>query len=241
MTRRRGFTLFELMMVIAIIAVLVTLLFPMLHAIMEAGRRTACMSNMRQLHAAYVEYSAANEGMLFPVDSITMQMGAPPRSEPLDVPGLSIYVGDPRIFHCPSDTRDGSRSYSINDFMGGTYPQFLSLPFGNRLGPYRYFKDVTNAPGTFLWIEETPPVQKHGYTGGFVVWPYPGDIIVDQPAASHDGGTSIVFADGHCEFWHWNDPRTTTPINKPQPIPMKGNSDILRLQLIEGTNNIPGN
>jgi prepilin-type N-terminal cleavage/methylation domain-containing protein/prepilin-type processing-associated H-X9-DG protein len=240
MNRRRAFTLVELMMVIAIIAVLVTLLFPILHSAWEAARRTNCMSNMRQLHTAYLEYAAANDGVLYPCDSQTMQFGAPPASEPVDIPALTIYLRDIRVFHCPSDTRDGCRSYSINDFMGGSFPQFLGMPFGNRIGPYLYVKDVLNAPATFLWIEETPPQAKNGYTGGFVVWPYPAQVIVDQPAAAHTGGSNIVFVDGHCEFCRWADPRTTAPINKPQPIPMKNNPDILHLQQIEGTGNVPG-
>jgi prepilin-type N-terminal cleavage/methylation domain-containing protein/prepilin-type processing-associated H-X9-DG protein len=239
MARRRAFTLFEMMIVIAIIALFAALILSVLHTAMEAARRTTCMSNMRQLHAASIQYAAANEGMIYPCDS-TAPFGAPPPSEPADIPALTPYVRDVAVFHCPSDTRDGCRSYSINDFVGGSFPQFLGMRFGNRLGPYLYLKDVTNSASTFMWIEETPPVQKHGYTGGFVVWPYPGQVIVDQPAASH-GGTNILFVDGHCEFWKWSDPRTIVPINKPQPIPMKNNPDILRLQQIEGTNNIPGN
>lgn len=240
MNRRRGFTLFELVMIIAIIALLMTLLFPMLHATMEASRRVNCMSNMRQLHAAYVSYAAANDGLLYPCDS-SKPLGAPPPVEAADIPPLTVFLRDVRVFHCPSDTRYGCRSYSINDFMGGFFPAFLNVPFGNRVGPYVYMRDVTNAPTTFLWIEETPSVHKNGETGGFVVWPYPGQVIVDQPAALHDAGTCIGFVDGHCEFWRWLDPRTTIPTNKPQPVPMKNNPDILRLQQIEGTNNVPGN
>jgi hypothetical protein len=229
------------MMVIAIIAVLVTLLFSILHSAWEAARRTSCMSNMRQLHTAYLQYSAANDGILFPVDNLTMQAGAPKPNEAFDMPGLTVFAGDSRIFHCPSDLdRPGYRTYSVNEFMGGTYALF-NVPWGRHFGPFHYLHDVINPHSTFLWIEETPSPLKDGETGGFVVWPYPAQVMVDQPAALHDKGTCITFVDGHCEFWQWFDSRTTAPFTRQPPVPMKDNPDIVRLQRIEGTDNVPGN
>ena len=52
----RGFTLVELMVVIAIIAILISILVPALSAVFESGRRKACTAEIQQLQAAISLY-----------------------------------------------------------------------------------------------------------------------------------------------------------------------------------------
>lgn len=57
--KRSGFTLVELLVVIAIIGVLIGLLLPAVQAARESARQSQCKSNLKQLTLAFVSHEAA--------------------------------------------------------------------------------------------------------------------------------------------------------------------------------------
>lgn len=62
MRRREGFTLIELMVVIAIILILAAILFPVFAAMKQRARASKCMSNLNQLGKAITAYTGDYDG-----------------------------------------------------------------------------------------------------------------------------------------------------------------------------------
>ncbi len=59
-----GFSLVELMVVIAVVAIMASLLLPALNRTKEQARATACRSNMKQLSLAFLMYAEDNDDTL---------------------------------------------------------------------------------------------------------------------------------------------------------------------------------
>jgi prepilin-type N-terminal cleavage/methylation domain-containing protein/prepilin-type processing-associated H-X9-DG protein len=139
-TRRNAFTLIELLVTISIIALLAAILFPVFARARENARRASCMSNLKQIGLAAMQYIQDNDGHYPPCFMRSSNSGTSPikntdTSKPSGVFKTTIgtvdnwetwmdaifpYVKSTQVFTCPS-SRVASEipSYGYNMAIGG--------------------------------------------------------------------------------------------------------------------------
>lgn len=98
----RGFTLVELLAVVAIIALLASILLPALARAREAARRASCASNLKQWGLIFSLYSKESRGYKWPPRQLNPDL-SDSKPSPRVVSVYPEYLTDPRIFLCPSD------------------------------------------------------------------------------------------------------------------------------------------
>lgn len=169
--RRPGFTLVELLVVIGIIALLISILFPALNRARYAALRTACLSNVRQQVLAQLMYAEENKGKF-----CDRNENSPDYQRQQGYQGSAVsllrgrFVTDTRIMICPIVAYQGSAwsgdSYSTNTWQIGDYGGW-DTEAANVYCAYMWLAgfDAAGLPIQMIDNEPPPPMgthEKHG-------------------------------------------------------------------------------
>lgn len=180
-----AFTLTELLIVIAIIALLTAILFPTFFAVRGKARETSCSSNLRQLGQAFAMYAQDFDDQFpFAGDPIdknfpALWSGKPHEKEIATLQPLTTvldsYVKQKSLWQCPSD---------IGFERGGSSE---TIPFDTRPSSY-------DTQGTSYYYHTNFPLYRDPFSG----------IQAWNSAAPHEerGASDIVYLYDGTGIWH---------------------------------------
>lgn len=166
---RWGFTLMELLIVIAIIAALAGISVPVIRGMVAKGREAACLGNLRSVGIGLQGYLQDNNQRL-----PTLALGRESKSsdEPVLETVLLPFVGSADAFHCPADKEQFGKtgcSYHWNITQNGlhiTKVAFLGIEDRPESVPLVSDKESWHPGGTnFLYADSSSSTKPRFVTG----------------------------------------------------------------------------
>lgn len=123
---RRGFTMIEMLTVIAIIAILAGILFPVFATVRRKANQTSCMSNLHQIGVALKLYKDEHNGA-YPEALYGFTTPAGNNQPAQTVMGLyPQYLNNQQIFRCPMSPYQMNNAQPLQGVLPTT--RFVNMP-----------------------------------------------------------------------------------------------------------------
>jgi prepilin-type N-terminal cleavage/methylation domain-containing protein/prepilin-type processing-associated H-X9-DG protein len=215
MVRRRstnGFTLIELLVVIAIIAILAAILFPVFAQARAMARRTACLSNMKQMGNAFHMYAQDYD------ETTPAVIHQPGNIDPDFWQIIQPYVKNVQVFYCPDRTEWSMPTGDDCGGQEGVNPQKRCIGYGynwgitsglrlGMVGDRIKFTGGYIEPGISLASMAAPAdTMAYGDTGDNPRYTICSNYIFQyytnassSQQMRHSGNINVAFADGHAK------------------------------------------
>jgi type II secretory pathway pseudopilin PulG len=224
-----GLTLVELLVVVAVVAILVALLLPVLGNARDKAKRAVCINNLRQI----------NLGLRMYTDDSSDK--APQTPGTTNDPALNwngykelmkSYVGlngtssvQDRVFACPSDTFYYDVAGSFQRVPNGLHeqpPDYLSYAFNggnartnsNAPGIAGRMLSSINDPSKTVLVAESPAFVPYS-------WHQPKSPALNGAPMFDDAMNMVSFVDGHVSFikihWGGNNPPGSLALHHDPP------------------------
>jgi prepilin-type N-terminal cleavage/methylation domain-containing protein/prepilin-type processing-associated H-X9-DG protein len=245
---RAGFTLVELVVVVAMVGLLATMLAPTLARTKPNSASFQCQNNLRQLAFAWKMYADDNNGGLVynrdggntgkslgseawvagwldytsSTDNTNTALLIDHNKYPYGA-YLGPYIKTPLAFRCPADR-------STAPMPGGAKPRARSISMNNFVGTG---SRTWNTPSRYPLCTKFDQIKLPGYMfvflderedsindGCFLTDPDTRYALIDYPSSYHNNAGSFSFADGHSEFHPWKDRRTMPALQPGQFLPL---------------------
>jgi prepilin-type N-terminal cleavage/methylation domain-containing protein/prepilin-type processing-associated H-X9-DG protein len=217
-TTRSAFTLIEILVVIAIIAILAAILFPVFARARENARRTSCASNLKQIGLGLLQYTQDfDEKMPFSF------FGAAGDSDATNYKWMDAifpYVRSEQLFDCPSDALSPNYQFRSGQNFGSYAQNGAYGAAGDNQTPPRsstsYLVSLAQIaqPAQTVWATDSnnsADLSKGGSSGGSYgfFWanaasnpginaaPGSGYRQLQQIAERHLETTNVLYCDGH--------------------------------------------
>jgi len=210
--------------VIAIIAILAAILFPVFANAKERARQTQCCSNLKQLTTAFRQYCDDHDGVMPCIcaskSTPNLEWTGSPRALTPDVDvakgQIWRYVRSRKVYLCPTDQNipavgvtkvngkyvtDFAFSYSVNCEIGSIYYPTTVAVTELHMRVFKLDPETAGRSSKVLLLmhegRANPKIAGSGINDGYFSWK---SDYNDLPSKVHYNGSTCSYVDGHARW-----------------------------------------